>query len=839
MRLGWLAALARALAGDSGGSDEYYCVRVKTWDEDENDGTITVTVNGVVVAGPGPYALDTVVFEHCFVEQPKVELSNPTDDAWAGAVEWSTSGTIQWGYTPFDCPACTTGIAWKDGAPRFAPFVVDGDYNGLDMSPRCCLNGNTCEFTWPATPVPTPPPTPWGVCVPVDGIDFGECEPTEAGYADVDMDRIPNANVSLRLSTKPSHTDDHHNFHGATVGSIVYEEEHGRYFMKDKQTKGEKTIKITVTRPAELTAFGAEWVKAFPRSSFHNITNEYEPYTINAFGSKIPLTEFRPVSSQWVDDAQNSSEMNVFMEMSGEGDFQFKYGNPYLQTDQGKWISLEFGYSQLRIGSPYSKCNADASGASVGTIVPLYLGDPSLDYYDFQAAADLIKSSFVGWAADLCTKVVLSIFTPWVTTEPWTVSGNQAENGYTQCYPAGRACPLNHGNCDPKYCKIDRWNEIIAFIRDESNLGNIQVLGLLETKNEDGTPRTAQEISKDIMDYQSLTPVDGFYFNQAHGGKDRAKSVVMDLLAINAGLVDSYFTVFGFGEPLFENAEFLSAPGAPDVWVTLDADVDSLGVWTPFSWFSEANAASFGAVVTSVPESRVRATAKTLFDRGYGYLYIHSEPELNVSSTHLPKFFRELGGLVSTMRQLSETDTAGPGVPALKYACDDTLFSCEPVCMETLGLVTTLVPDAKCSSLPRPDPCSCRCYYDAVWVCQGGVVACQASVTGGGAPQVVGDLVCEGRGTPKPTWRPEERVAGACEPIRTARGLRPAPECLQRLERENPGYATPAHLVERVDPPSEPENLNMGVEQLRSDFTILSAAHAASVLAIALLLHRG
>merc|ERR1719146_597187 len=83
------------------------------------------------------------------------------------------------------------------------------------------------------------------------------------------------------------------------------------------------------------------------------------------------------------------------------------------------------------------------------------------------------------------------------------------------------------------------------------------------------------------MDYQSLTPVDGFFFNQAHGGMDRAKSVVMDLLAINAGLVDSYFTVFGFGEPLFEHAEFLSAAGAPDVWVTWTQTWTLLGCGPP------------------------------------------------------------------------------------------------------------------------------------------------------------------------------------------------------------------------------------------------------------------
>ena len=42
-----------------------------------------------------------------------------------------------------------------------------------------------------------------------------------------------------------------------------------------KQSPGEKTIKITVKRPAALTKFGGEWVKAYEKDSWKNITNEY------------------------------------------------------------------------------------------------------------------------------------------------------------------------------------------------------------------------------------------------------------------------------------------------------------------------------------------------------------------------------------------------------------------------------------------------------------------------------------------------------------------------------------------------------------------------------------
>ena len=42
-----------------------------------------------------------------------------------------------------------------------------------------------------------------------------------------------------------------------------------------KQVAGDKTIMMTVQRPAALTAFGGEWVKLYPKDSWANVTNEY------------------------------------------------------------------------------------------------------------------------------------------------------------------------------------------------------------------------------------------------------------------------------------------------------------------------------------------------------------------------------------------------------------------------------------------------------------------------------------------------------------------------------------------------------------------------------------
>ena len=69
------------------------------------------------------------------------------------------------------------------------------------------------------------------------------------------------------------------------------------------------------------------------------------------------------------------------------------------------------------------------------------------------------------------TKVILSIHT--TDSDAWTHSG-QAGAEYSTRYKAGEACPEQHMVCDATYCEIDRWNEIIAKIKEVTN---IQVTG--------------------------------------------------------------------------------------------------------------------------------------------------------------------------------------------------------------------------------------------------------------------------------------------------------------------------------------------------------------------------
>merc|ERR1719359_741919 len=103
------------------------------------------------------------------------------------------------------------------------------------------------------------------------------------------------------------------------------------------------------------------------------------------------------------------------MEVSGEGDFELKYGNPSLLSG-GKWVAVEFKSTLLRVGAPWADCTGSALAApsyAVGTIMPILFGGPNVNSialkpgfpsYD-DAIADLSGVS-------VPVKVVLEIFSP-------------------------------------------------------------------------------------------------------------------------------------------------------------------------------------------------------------------------------------------------------------------------------------------------------------------------------------------------------------------------------------------------------------------------------------------
>ena len=115
------------------------CVTITTGKEANNEGTLNVTLNGVVAAN-GDYGKGAVVIDTCFTSfdvLKTIELSNPSDNAWAGQIK------IMHGKRPtlIHCDGCS-------GSPYFRNIVVDGNSDSSDQSPTQCFDGKTCLITW-------------------------------------------------------------------------------------------------------------------------------------------------------------------------------------------------------------------------------------------------------------------------------------------------------------------------------------------------------------------------------------------------------------------------------------------------------------------------------------------------------------------------------------------------------------------------------------------------------------------------------------------------------------------------------------------------------------------
>ena len=70
--------------------------------------------------------------------------------------------------------------------------------------------------------------------------------------------------------------------------------------------------------------------------------------------------------------------------------------------------------------------------------------------------------------------------------------------------------------------------------------------------------------------------------------------------------------------------------------------------------------------------------------------------------------------------------------------------------------------------------------------CEDGKVVCKASLRDGNL-ETVGDLVCETRGTSKPTWDASpERMAAECTVLPTLRDDKPTEQCMAKSARPSP-----------------------------------------------------
>ena len=119
-----------------------------------------------------------------------------------------------------------------------------------------------------------------GLPATIDPAD--ECVTDANGFSTLDADSNPDIPMSLEISSKFATIDYRGLSHPATVGALSdTTASDGRYVLACKQAAGVKTVGLNVTRPANLTAFSVEWVQLFPKDSWENTTNEYEPFTFN------------------------------------------------------------------------------------------------------------------------------------------------------------------------------------------------------------------------------------------------------------------------------------------------------------------------------------------------------------------------------------------------------------------------------------------------------------------------------------------------------------------------------------------------------------------------------
>jgi hypothetical protein len=190
-------------------------------------------------------------------------------------------------------------------------------------------------------------------------------------------------------------------------------------------------------------------------------------------------------------------ELHVYMEVSGEGDYEVKYGNPGL-TSGGNWVAVEFKSTLLRVGAPWADCTGsvlDGASYEVGSIMPVLFGGPNTNSIALaagQPSYDDVIAELSGVSVPV--KVVLEVFNAGKTS--YTSS---AADG--QCYKAGNACPENHAVCKAEYCEMDVWAAIIANFKGASP-GKVSVLGSV-----DGSTLTSA--------YDDLA-VDGFYMLPGH-----------------------------------------------------------------------------------------------------------------------------------------------------------------------------------------------------------------------------------------------------------------------------------------------------------------------------------
>jgi hypothetical protein len=779
---------------------------------------------------------------------------------------------------------------------------------------------------------------------------------TDAALTAEDATKCKGVDGTLGLCTEPvGHADHTDTYHYATQGTLTGPVDN-RYKLSCAQPKGHKTLKVTVTRPKDmshpasgvgaLNYFQGEFVGLYQKDSFiQEKPAELEPYMYNDHGSIIPVSVLRTGGATWPaadllkDDLSRGEfeTLNVYMSVDKIGDYEFKYGNPNIRysddfTDAtkdmcdgikkengndvpdewkaacGTWTAIGFD-TVLRVGSPWKKDKQECMGTgadldtaaveqdSAGAILPLFMGHPNLasDKYDaFIGQLNLAKAATA--AADKFTVyVVLDIFSPSAGSledtdadgegdtvfasndAKWTTS----DSTYEMCYSSGNKCPEKFRVCKTEYCHIDTWKSTITKLKASADKIDVKVLGNIDTAE---STRSSELLKEDIAAYQKHFGasaggfIDGFYFSEIDPDNNQgittyADAVSEKFIKTAAAVTETgytftgdadYFVVFATGEwlksgtynPLTGGIKESPVLDDVDVVIAVSASEADKGNWVPYAWYPTYGPSSWGAIVTDVQAGSIATVADTMFDRGYGYVYLQAGDAESKFTSATDTYFKTLAEAIVaknadiTGRRLQALDN---GVATYKWECDATQYECKPICSMQQGVVTRTVADSKCAGV-APDPCGCKCLFDAAWTCSGDDVVCQATNSLTLDRKTVGDLVCLGRGSEQPSIDSfTKRVAGACENKPVA-GYYPSETCMAKAQevkderdaaikaQEEAAAKAEAEAAEAAAAaatstasPSVVAPVDAGVPEVEDEMSIESFAAAATLAAVAAL----
>ena len=119
------------------------CLLVETGTAQNSAGMLQVIVNGEIVSSGNKnkvYKNGEVVVDKCFSSLDKVEVRNPSNDAWMGSISASRDG--KGSYHPFtECSKCIAGSASAEEA-----IVVGGASSASDKGKTACSKHAACEL---------------------------------------------------------------------------------------------------------------------------------------------------------------------------------------------------------------------------------------------------------------------------------------------------------------------------------------------------------------------------------------------------------------------------------------------------------------------------------------------------------------------------------------------------------------------------------------------------------------------------------------------------------------------------------------------------------------------